>query len=175
MDPRVAPLAALYGLNTDLVLNCLEGLSDAEAQRCLAGGGNSVAFLAAHVADTRHFLVKRLGHPLANPLDRYLAEARTMADVREWPTLDQIRGAWLAVSSHLQEVLAELTAPELDEANVHRFPSGDSTRLGLIAFLVQHDSYHLGQIAFLRKQLGKPAMAYARGTAAAAAQGDGRA
>jgi uncharacterized damage-inducible protein DinB len=32
----------------------------------------------------------------------------------------------------------------------------------MIAFLVQHDSYHLGQIAFLRRQLGKPPMSYAR-------------
>lgn len=40
---------------------------------------------------------------------------------------------------------------------------GDSTRLGLIAFLAQHDSYHLGQIAFLRRQFGKAAMSYARG------------
>lgn len=165
MDPRVTPLARLYELNTDLVLNCLSGLTDAEAQQCLAGGGNSVAFLAAHLADTRHFLVKRLGHPLANPLERYLAEARTIADIREWPTLDEIRASWVAVSAYLQKVLDKVTAPELDEGNVHRFPSGDSTRLGLIAFLVQHDSYHLGQIAFLRKQLGKPAMAYTRGAA----------
>ena len=55
-----------------------------------------------------------------------------------------------------------MTEAELSESNVHRFPLGDSTRLGLIAFLVQHDSYHLGQIAFLRRQLGKPAMSYAR-------------
>jgi uncharacterized damage-inducible protein DinB len=33
--------------------------------------------------------------------------------------------------------------------------------LGLVAFLVQHDSYHLGQVAFLRRQLGHPAMSYA--------------
>jgi uncharacterized damage-inducible protein DinB len=32
----------------------------------------------------------------------------------------------------------------------------------MIAFLVQHDSYHLGQVAFLRRQLGKPPMSYAR-------------
>ena len=57
-----------------------------------------------------------------------------------------------------------MTEAELSESNVHRFPLGDSTRLGLIAFLVQHDSYHLGQIAFLRRQLAKPAMSYARGT-----------
>jgi uncharacterized damage-inducible protein DinB len=35
--------------------------------------------------------------------------------------------------------------------------------LGLIAFLAQHDSYHLGQLAFLRWQLGHPAMSYTRG------------
>jgi uncharacterized damage-inducible protein DinB len=167
MDPRVAPLARLYDLNTDLILNCLSDLTDAEAQRCLSGGGNSVAFLAAHLTDTRHFLVKRLGHALPNPLERYLAEARTIADIKEWPTLDEIRASWLAVSAHLQEVLGKLSASELEETNVHRFPSGDSSRLGLIAFLVQHDSYHLGQIAFLRKQLGKSAMSYARGAAVA--------
>ena len=33
----------------------------------------------------------------------------------------------------------------------------------MIAFLAQHDSYHLGQMGFLRRQLGKPAMSYARG------------
>ena len=35
--------------------------------------------------------------------------------------------------------------------------------LALIAFLMQHDSYHIGQVAFLRRQLGKPAMVYTRG------------
>ena len=130
------------------------------------GGGNSVAFLAAHLTDTRHFLVERLGSPLRNPLARYLAEARSIADIREWPTLEEIRAAWLAVSAHLQAVLGKLPAAELAEPNVHRFPLGDSTRLGMIAFLAQHDSYHLGQMAFLRRQLGKTAMSYARGASA---------
>jgi uncharacterized damage-inducible protein DinB len=43
----------------------------------------------------------------------------------------------------------------------------DPSRLGMIAFLTQHDSYHLGQLAFLRRQLGRPAMAYARRTSTA--------
>jgi uncharacterized damage-inducible protein DinB len=38
----------------------------------------------------------------------------------------------------------------------------DSTRLGMIAFLTQHDSYHVGQAAFLRRQIGRPAMTYTR-------------
>ena len=35
--------------------------------------------------------------------------------------------------------------------------------LALIAFLMQHDAYHIGQVAFLRRQLEQPAMAYTRG------------
>lgn len=171
MDQQVAPLAALFDLNTDLLVNCLLDLSEAEAQRCLAGGGNSVAFLAAHLTDTRHFLLTRLGRAAPNPLARYLADARSIADIREWPSLDEIREAWLAVSVQLRETLGGLTSAELAEANVHRFPLGDSTRLGMIAFLAQHDSYHLGQVAFLRRQLGKPAMSYTRGSSTTAADG----
>lgn len=164
MEAAVAPLAALFELNTDLLLNCLDGLSDAEARQCLAAGGNSVTYLAAHLTDTRHFLAGRLGDPLPNPLARYLANAKGIADINEWPALEEIRAAWRAIGAHLGRRFATLTPEELSEANIHRFPLGDSTRLGMIAFLAQHDSYHLGQIGFLRRQLGKPAMSYARGT-----------
>ena len=104
----------------------------------------------------------RLGHPLFNPLARYLADVRSIEEIRELPSLAEIRSAWQAVSTHVQAVLAELTPSDLAEPNVHRFPLEDTTRLGMIAFLAQHDSYHLGQIAFIRRQLGKPPMSYAR-------------
>jgi hypothetical protein len=162
MDPRVAPLAAVFDLNTDLLLNCLDGVSQGEAQRRLDGGGNSIIFLAAHLTDTRHFLAGRLGHPLTNPLSRYLADARSIEDIGEWPTLDEVRRAWLGVSGHLGGVLDGLGPDSLDQPGAHRFPVPDPTPLGMLAFLVQHDSYHVGQAAFIRRQLGKPAMAYTR-------------
>ena len=162
MDARVVPLAMLYQLNTDLLINCLDGLSDREAQTRLEAGGNSITFLAAHLTDSRHFLAARLEHPLSNPLARYLADVRSIDDITEWPSLDELRTEWLRISAHLQSVLGELTGDELDEPNVHRFPVDDTSRLGMVAFLVQHDSYHLGQVAFLRRQLGKPPMSYAR-------------
>ncbi len=34
MDPQVAPLAELFDLDADLLLDCLEGLPEAEARRC---------------------------------------------------------------------------------------------------------------------------------------------
>lgn len=166
MHPSVTPLARILDLNTDLLINCLEGLSEEEGRRRLSGGGNSMAFLAAHLTDVRHFLANRLGYPLRNPLARYLAEAKSIDDMVEWPTLEEIREAWLAISDHLAATLDRLTAADLERDKVHGFPLGDATALGLIAFLAQHDSYHVGQAGFLRRQLGKPAMSYARGTRA---------
>lgn len=162
MHPTIAPLASIYDLNTDLLVNCLDGLTDAEARHRLAGGGNSIAFLAAHLADTRHFIAARLGRPLANPLTRYLADARTIDEIETLPPLDQIRDAWLAVAAHLASVLEGLTPEMLAREQIHRFPLADTTAVGFLAFLAQHDSYHVGQAAFLRRQLGKPAMAYTR-------------
>jgi uncharacterized damage-inducible protein DinB len=163
MDARLTPLSTILDLNTDLLLNALDGLTDAEAQHRLPGGGNSVAFLAAHLTDSRHFLASRLGHPLPNPLARYLADAKSIDEIRSWATLDQVRAAWISISAHLLGVLESLSSEELDQPNAHRFPCDDTTVLGLVTFLTQHDSYHIGQAAFVRRQLGKPAMSYARG------------
>jgi uncharacterized damage-inducible protein DinB len=163
MNPAVAPLAAILDLNTDLLLNCLDGLSEAETLHRLQGGGNSLAFLIAHLTDTRHFLATRLKRPLPNPLTPLLADARSIDDIRGWPPIDELRAAWRAISDHLATALPSLTAEELSVPNVHRFPMPDSTRLSLIVFLAQHDSYHVGQAAFLRRQIGKPAMTYTRG------------
>jgi uncharacterized damage-inducible protein DinB len=44
---------------------------------------------------------------------------------------------------------------------VQALPGADGTVLGALAFLAQHESYHVGQVALLRRQLGLPAMSYA--------------
>lgn len=168
MLATLVPLAAMLDLDTELLLNCLDGLSDEEARRRLPGGGNSMAYLAAHLADTRYHLAARLGRAIENPLSRYLADARAIDDVREWPTLDELRQAWLVVSAHLAAVLDAFDAGDLAAPEPARFPIRDGTRLGMLTFLVQHDAYHVGQLAFLRRQLGRPAMSYARSGSRAA-------
>jgi uncharacterized damage-inducible protein DinB len=163
MEPQLAPLAAILDLNTDLLLNSLEGLSEADGETRLPGGGNGIKFLAAHLTDSRPFLADRLGQPLANPLTTYLAKAQSIEDISSWPSLPALREVWSRVSAHLSSVLAGVSAADLARQHSHRFPVPDRSQLGLITFLVQHDSYHVGQAAFVRRQLGKPAMSYTRG------------
>ncbi len=160
MDLRVQPLAAILKLNTRLLLNCLEGLSDEAARVRHASGVNSVTFIAAHVTDSRYFLLRTLGGALENPLSRFLDKAKTIDEITEWPPLDAVRTAWKDVSAALDTQLGTATADELSASVDARFPGVERTRLGALTFLVQHDSYHLGQLALLRKPAGLPPMSY---------------
>jgi uncharacterized damage-inducible protein DinB len=160
MDPRVFPLAEIYRLNTRLVHNCLDGLTEEQGRARPVAAANSAAFIAAHVADTRFAIVAWLGAPLENPLSATLADARGIDDIAELPTLAEIRAAWDVVSGALEGRLALLSAEELDAPSPQRFPAGGPTLLGALSFLAQHDSYHVGQLALLRKAAGLPAMRY---------------
>src|SRR4029078_6716010 len=99
MDTSIRPLAVILRLNQRLMINCLDGLDDEAARRRHASGVNSASFIAAHVADSRFFLLRRLGGLLDNPLSASLDKAKSIDDVTEWPTLDIVRAAWHAVST----------------------------------------------------------------------------
>jgi uncharacterized damage-inducible protein DinB len=160
MHPSVRPLAAVLRLNTELLLNCLAGLDDAAAIRRVTPSTNSIAFLVAHLTDSRHYIATLLGAPTENPLAGALAGGRSLDDLATLPPLAVLTAAWERISAHLAVEIERLDTPALAAATALRFPGGDGTVLGALAFLVQHDSYHLGQLALLRRQLGYPAMSY---------------
>jgi len=159
VHPAVTAPAAILRLNTELLLNCLEGVDDGAANRAPAEGTNSIAFLTTHLIDSRHFLTAELGAPLENPLAGLLVGAKGIADVASLPPLDELRTHWNRVAAHLAIVVERLDTPAL-AAPGRRFPGSDGTALGMLSFLAQHESYHLGQVALLRRQLGFPAMHY---------------
>ena len=162
MHPVVAPLLDTFRLNTRLFLNTLEGVDDAAARRRPNERTNSLAFVALHLVDSRHFLAGYLSAPApANPFAEMLAEVRSIDELAEIPSLDEIRAAWRIVSAAVEARLAALGEDEIRAPSPQRFPVDDATVLGGIAFLGSHDAYHVGQMALLRKLLGFPAMAYA--------------
>jgi uncharacterized damage-inducible protein DinB len=84
------------------------------------------------------------------------------SDVKRFPPLAEIQRAWTTGSDALRDRLDRITAAELDGSIVSPFPLPitNPTALSLLTFFVQHDSYHIGQLALLRKHAGLPAMQY---------------
>lgn len=160
MELSIVPLQLMLDLNTRLFVNCLDGVDDATAQKRLEGATNNLAFTALHVADARYFVAGLLGVEVENPFQEY-EEARSIEDVDDFPPLDTIRAAWNGLGPVLASRLEAMRAEELRRKAPAEFPIGDPTVLGGLTFLVQHESYHIGQMGLLRKRLGLGAMSYA--------------
>ena len=167
MDPRVDPLRTQLRLNSRLFVNCFEGVDDGLAQRRVSAVGfaveaNPMAFLGVHLVDSRHILARLLGKTLDKPFPQY-DSVRHASQIAEYPAVSDILDAWHQLAGALDGLLPELTDDVLGGKAPYDFPvqADDATMLGGLAFLLQHEAYHLGQLALLRKLLGLPAMSYA--------------
>ncbi len=161
MDPRLTPLSDILRLNTKLFRNCLKDVTDAQAAVRPSGTTNSLAFVAAHVTDARFDLLKLIGAEQPNPLAALLEGAQGIDDLKALPPLAEIERAWTQASRALRERLDGLSSMEVDASIECPFPLPNPTPLSVTTFFAQHDSYHVGQLALLRKYVGLPAMSYA--------------
>ena len=160
MDPRVVSLAEILRLNTVLFRNCLDKLNDEQAALRPSGGTNNAAFVAAHLTNSRFYLLKVLGVDHEDPLAPYLDGKKGLDDLDTLPALSEIQAAWTLAAHLLKDRLAVMTAADWDGPSNVRFPLANGTLLATLTFLVQHDSYHIGQLSLLRKYCGLPAMRY---------------
>jgi uncharacterized damage-inducible protein DinB len=160
LRPEIVPLYEMLRLNTRLFRNCLDGVDDTSAQR-RSRGGNNMTFIALHLVDARCFLARYLGLEATHPYAEALSAVGSIDEMTEFPPLAGVITAWLEVSRLLAQRLPELSGAELRASSAQKFPVGDATLLGGITFLLQHESFHIGQMALLRRQLGLGPMSYA--------------
>ena len=153
-------LIAQVGLQTKLFLNCLEGVSEEAALVRPGDTGNHMAFIAAHLVDARHWLARVVELEAENPFTERLAGARTLGDLKDCPTVTEARAAWRALAEPLEAHFETVEPSLLDQPSATRFPIADRSVLGTVAFLVHHEAYHIGQLALLRRYVGKAAMSY---------------
>jgi DinB superfamily len=121
---------------------------------------NHAAYIAAHVADSRYFLLKILDAEQPSPLEPYIGSARCLDDVQHWPTLAETQAAWTHAGHALRERLDAMTGAEWDVACSPPFLGEGASRLSGLSFLAQHEAYHIGQLSLLRTFVGLPAMKY---------------
>lgn len=161
MHPLAHPSGEIYRLHRRLLLNCLDGMDDATATRPLAPATNHAAFLALHLIEVRHWLLGNLlGRETTNPFAELSGGAQGIDDIPRFPTVKELNAAWEEVSDHLEGALEELGEEQLEAPVEPSFPVADGSLAGALAFLAQHEAYHVGQLALLRKGLGLGAMSY---------------
>ena len=77
----------------------------------------------------------------------------------DYPPVSEIITTFENITDALTPCLDKIDASELDAELKDPYPVQEKTVLNGLAFLSFHETYHIGQIGFIRKLLGYPTLA----------------
>ena len=150
----------IFNLNERLFLNSLAGVTDEQAHERVSGHNNPLIWVATHTAWARYNAAALAGRPAANPYQHLFENFKPIDSTMVFPTIDEVKAEWKKASALLKEALVNISEQHLAAPAPFAPPTGDSTMEGAIIFLSQHESYDIGQMAYLKKFLTKEAMSY---------------
>ena len=151
----------IFNLNTRLFLNALDGITEEQAKERISEHNNPLNWLAVHTVWARYNACAMLGKPVEkNPYAGLFENFKPFDPNYNYPSLTEAKAEWQKATALLSEALSSVTEEQLAADAPFKSPIGDFTIGGTVAFLAQHESYDIGQIAYLKKYFSKEAMSY---------------
>jgi uncharacterized damage-inducible protein DinB len=148
----------IFSFNEPFVYEALNGLTSEELWRTPSPRNNGMLWVAGHVAQTRAMLLGFLGEPVDTGWGKLFDRGAALVDSKQYPSKEEIERVMRDVTARLRTKLASVKDETLAKPATMQVP-GTSTVADELAFFALHDSYHVGQLAYIRKSLGYPGLA----------------
>lgn len=150
----------LYDWHTRLYPNVIEGISDKDAENRLNTKANHIAWLAGSLVHERYEMARVLGIGLKQTSEKLFHDNKGIQDEISYPSLNEFKKDWEAISEVLSASLAKLSSYDLQRPDPFGMPGKDLTLFDAFAFIIDRESYCIGQIGLYRRLLGYDAMKY---------------
>ncbi len=115
---------------------------------------NHLTWITGHIVVHRARISKLLGVNWSARWEGLFVRGSALEADGKYPSPVDLQKAWKEVSENLATSLANPSPEALSKAANNPSPSLDGTVGGLVAFLCLHETYHIGQMGFLKKMLG---------------------
>jgi uncharacterized damage-inducible protein DinB len=148
----------IFAFNEPFVYQAPNGLTEDELRRAPSDRNNNMLWVAGHIVHTRATVLSFLGDPVDTGWGKLFDRGAALVDAAQYPTGDQIERVMRNVSPRLNARLTSLTDDVLTRPATLQVP-GTTTLSDELAFFALHESYHVGQLSFIRKSLGYPGLA----------------
>ena len=159
MDQAIAHVLGLMDVVDNLYAKALHGLDPTELTRTPSELSNPMIWMAGHLAQSRVRLARLLGVDQAVPWPSLFQRGAPPPESGSYPALAEIRRAWDDAGKALRARLAAMSEAELFGDLEVKIPSTDGTLRGAIVFALFHEGYHVGQMGYVRRALGKDRIA----------------
>jgi uncharacterized damage-inducible protein DinB len=144
-----------FHLNNNFTTNFLKDLSPEEWLKRPAGANNHIAWIVGHMIWARKMVAARLGADWSMPWLGLFARGEKVDDTAAYPSPEALASAWKDVTVALEAALEGATDEQVAKPASHPGPpTADGKLSGTIRFLAWHETYHVGQIAYVRGLLG---------------------
>ena len=147
-------------LNSRLFTNALDAVTEEQAMERLSDHNNPLIWIATHTVWARYNMSALLGKPTTNPYESMFENFKPYDPADTLPSLAEVKAAWEKATKQLEEAFAGVNEEQLAAEAPFKNPIGDFSIGGTIAFLAQHESYDIGQMALLKKYFTNEAMKY---------------
>jgi len=153
MSTDLLNIAGIFKTNTDLFKRTLQGIPP---DRLLAKPGedsNHLLWIAGHVVVHRARVLTMLGQQWSAPWEGLFLRGSKPTAADEYPAIEELVRTWDDISGRMASAFTS-ASPEALAEPVSKGITLDGKLSGRIAFMSLHESYHVGQMGYLRKWLG---------------------
>lgn len=158
MTRELGQIGMHFQFNSNFIKQIASDLDEADWKQN-HGEGNTALWVLGHIAVYRRMLLRQIGQEIAEENWEELFKKGTKLDQTQTnPSADSLIKDISNTGMKITKGLITLKAEDAEKTIDMTMPNGENTLNGLINFLYFHESYHLGQIGYIRRLLNKPGL-----------------
>lgn len=151
-----------YRMHSQSFKNALDGVTEQAALKRIDNKTNHVVWMVGNLVNCRYWIGSMLGIADKDPFEDLFKEARALDESFDYPTLEELKKSFAAISPKVYQKLLTVTNGQLDKAFSFGMdiPFVPENVLNMIGMCIGREDYLLGQIGLMRKLLGLKGMSY---------------
>ncbi len=154
MSTDIQTTANQFRFNNGLYDRLIKGIPAEQWLTQPGDDSNHLLWVTGHMTVVRAVALPILGVEWSVPWQQLFRRGEKRIGNDQYPPVAEVQNAWREVSDRLLQALPQASPDLLNKPVEKGKPSIDGTVGGTIGFLCLHESYHLGQVGFIRKWLG---------------------
>ena len=154
MEKSVVAIAEQFRLNSILIDSVLKDFSDEAMHTRPDGKGNPAHFILGHITTNRYGIARMMGLELKADWENLFDRGAKLSDTAQYPSTTELRQAYKQVAEAIAQRFEEITEIDLTAEPPWEPPVMEKSVRGVLNFLAFHESYHIGQLGYIRTLVG---------------------
>ena len=155
MSHLLGEVKLTFEMNHYLFGQAIKGLSEDTVAKRPNDQVNPMLWIAGHLVHERCFLLSLLGEESEVLWAKEFGRGSKLREIADYPSWQTILEEWEKRTTSLMPLLDTVSENILLRITDLGLPFSNATVARATTFLAMHESYHIGQMGYLRKLLGE--------------------